>query len=117
MEAIIVKLGKEGHSSSQIGVILRDQHGIPLAKPIVGKSVSQVLKEAGLAPPMPEDLQALVKEAAALHVLLERSRGDLHNRRALQITETKIHRLSRYYKRRGVLPPEWKYDVKAVSLV
>ncbi len=116
VEAIIVKLGKEGHSTSSIGVILRDQHGVPLAKPIVGKSIAQVLKEAGITPPIPEDLDQLLKKASRLHVHLEKNKGDLHNKRATQVIEAKIHRLARYYKRKGMLPPDWKFDVKAASL-
>jgi len=117
VEALIIKLGKEGHSASSIGVILRDQHGIPLARTIIGKSVSQVLKEANLSPPLPEDLERLLTKATHLRVHLEKNRGDLHNKRSLQITEARIHRLTRYYKDKGVLPPDWKYEVKAASLV
>ncbi|MEM2455020.1 MAG: 30S ribosomal protein S15, partial [Candidatus Bathyarchaeia archaeon] len=32
--ALVVKLAKEGNSPSKIGVILRDQYGIPLIKSI-----------------------------------------------------------------------------------
>jgi len=117
VEALIVKLGKEGHSASSIGVILRDQHGIPLANTIIGKPVSQVLKEANLSPPLPEDLERLLRSATHLRVHLEKNRGDLYNKRALQITEARIHKLTRYYKDKGVLPPDWKYEVKAASLV
>lgn len=116
VEAIIVKLGKEGHSTSSIGVILRDQHGIPLAKPIVGKSISEVLKDAGLTPSIPEDLERLLRKVTRLHVHLDKNKGDLHNKRATQVIEARIHRLAKYYKRKGVLPPDWKFDVKAASL-
>lgn len=117
MEAIVVKLAKEGYNPSKIGTVLRDQHGIPLTKPIAGRTISQILKDAGLAPSLPEDLETLLKKAARLHVHLERNKKDLHNKRALQLIEAKIHKLSRYYKHRGILPPDWKYDVKAASLI
>ena len=109
VEAFVIKLAKEGHPPSRIGVLLRDQYGIPLAKHILGKSVSQILREQGLAPSLPEDLENLLKKATNLHAHLEKNRKDLHNKRALQITEAKIYRLARYYKRTGVLPPDWKY--------
>ncbi len=32
IEKLIVELGKSGHSSEKIGLILRDQHGIPKVK-------------------------------------------------------------------------------------
>jgi len=30
--------------------------------------------------------------------------------------EAKIYKLSRYYKREGVLPSDWKYTPKAIAL-
>ena len=112
VESIVTKLAKEGHNSSKIGIILRDQYGIPLAKPIVGKTISQILKDARLPPDIPEDLNALLGKASRLHVHLEKNKKDLHNKRAIQIIEARIYRLMRYYKSRGVLPLDWKYAVK-----
>jgi len=117
VEALVVKLGKEGHPPSKIGTILRDQHGIPLTKPIIGKTISRILKEAELAPSLPEDLETLLRKAASLHVHLEKNKRDLGNKHALQIIEAKIHKLARYYKRKGLLPPDWRYEAKAASLI
>lgn len=116
VEALIVKLGKEGHSPSRIGTILRDQHSIPLAKPIIGKRILTVLRENGLGPSMPEDLASLMKKAESLGLHLDRNNTDLYNRRALQLIEAKIHKLSRWYKRVGVLPKGWKYEPKIASI-
>ncbi|MCK4474683.1 30S ribosomal protein S15 [Candidatus Bathyarchaeota archaeon] len=117
VEALVIKLAKEGHPASRIGIILRDSYAIPLVKPITGKKITQILKEAGLAPAIPEDLGDLMKKAASLTAHLERNRKDIHNKRALQVTEARIYKLSRYYKREGVLPPNWKYAPKITSLV
>ena len=117
VEALVIRLTKEGHPPSKIGIILRDQHGIPLTKPITGKSISQILKERELVPSLPEDLETLMRKATRLHVHLDKNKADLTNKRALQIIEAKIYKLARYYKRQGVLPPEWKYEAKAVSFV
>jgi len=117
VDALVIKLAKEGHAPSKIGTILRDQHGIPLTKPFTGKNVTQILKEAGLAPSLPEDLEALLKKAARLRVHLEKNKKDLHNNRSLQIIEARIHKLSRYYKREGTLPSDWKYKAKSVALI
>ena len=114
---MIIKLTKEGHPPSKIGTILRDQHGIPLTKPITGKKITQVLKEAKLAPSLPEDFKNLLGKATRLRVHFEKNKKDLHNKRALQLVEAKIYRLMKYYKREGLLPPDWKYDAKAVSFV
>lgn len=117
MEALVIRLAKEGHPPSKIGIILRDQHGIPLTKPITGKSISQILKERELAPSIPEDLETLMRKATSLHVHLDKNKADLHNKRALQIIEAKIYKLARYYKRKGVLAPNWKYEAKATPLI
>jgi small subunit ribosomal protein S15 len=116
VEALVIKLAKEGNPPSRIGTILRDQYAIPLVKPITGKTITKILKNAGLAPAMPEDLAEMLKKAESLATHLERNRKDLHNKRALQILEAKIHKLSRYYKREGVLPPNWKYEPKIASI-
>ena len=111
-----MKLAKEGHPPSKIGIILRDQHGIPLAKPITGKSVTQILKERKMFSSLPEDLENLLRKATRLHVHFDKNKADLHNKRALQIVEAKIYKLSRYYKRGGVLPSDWKSTPKAIAL-
>ncbi|MEM2098937.1 MAG: 30S ribosomal protein S15 [Candidatus Bathyarchaeia archaeon] len=116
VEAFIIKLAKEGHSPSEIGTILRDQYAIPLAKSITGKSVSETLRAAGLLSSMPEDLLNLIKKAQSLTAHMEKHKKDLHNKRSLQNIEARIHKLSRYYKREGVLPRNWKYEAKIASV-
>ncbi len=117
LEAIIVKLAKEGHSPSKIGTILRDQHGIPLTKPIASRTITQIMKDAGLAPAMPEDLGNLLNKAKRLSVHLDKNKKDAFNKRSLQQVEAKIHKLAKYYKREGILPENWKYETKTASLV
>lgn len=116
VEALIVKLAKEGNSPSRIGTILRDQYAVPLAKPVIGKRIMKVLEENQLAPSMPEDLASLIKKAESLGLHLEKYRSDLYNKRAMQLIEAKIHKLSRYYKHKGILPSNWKYEAKIASL-
>ncbi|MDH5460135.1 MAG: 30S ribosomal protein S15 [Candidatus Bathyarchaeota archaeon] len=116
VEALVIKLAKEGHPPSRIGTILRDQYTIPLVKPITGKTITQTLKEAELALAIPEDLGNLLRKAASLIAHLEKNNKDLHNKRALQLVEAKIHKLARYYKREGVLPQNWKYEPKIATI-
>ncbi len=116
VEAFIIKLSKEGHNYSSIGTVLRDQYAIPLSKPITGKSVSQILKDANLAPAMPEDLGNLMKKAQRMAVHMEKNKKDAHNKRNMVMIEAKIHKLSRYYKRKGVLQKNWKYVAKIASI-
>ncbi len=116
VEALVIKLAKEGHSPSKIGTILRDQYSVPLVKPIMGKTVTQILKDAELAPSLPEDLENLLEKARRLYVHLEKNKKDQPNKRALQLVESKIYKLSRYYKREGILPPDWRYEAKTASI-
>jgi small subunit ribosomal protein S15 len=116
VEALIMRLSKEGQPPSKIGTIIRDQYGVPLVKPITGKSVTQVLKERGVVSTYPEDLENLLRKAMRLHVHYDKNKADLHNKRSLQIVEAKIYKLSRYYKREGVLAADWKYSPKAIAL-
>ncbi len=116
VEGLIIKLAKGGNPPSRIGTILRDQYSIPLAKPITGKPMKQVLKEADLSLAVPEDLGNLLKKAQSLAVHLDKNKTDLVNKRSLQVLEAKIHKLSRYYKRKGELPANWKYEPKIASV-
>jgi small subunit ribosomal protein S15 len=116
VEALIVKLAKEGNSASRIGTILRDQYSVPLSKPITGKRVLKIMKENKLAPAFPEDLASLLKKAESLALHLEKNRTDLYNRRALQLIEAKIHKLSRFYKKEGIVTASWKYEPKIASI-
>jgi small subunit ribosomal protein S15 len=116
IDSFIIKLAKEGHSQSSIGTILRDQYAIPLVKPITGKSISETLKAANLAPTMPEDFANLMKKAQGLAVHMDKNKKDLHNKRNMQIIEARIHKLSRYYKRKGLIDKKFKYAAKIASV-
>ena len=114
---MVIKMSKEGKSNSVIGVILRDQYGIPSVKTICGKTILQILKEEKLAPKWPEDLMNLFKKAVKLRKHLEQNRMDKHNRRSLQLTESKIRRLVKYYKKTGTVAKDWYYKPEQVALL
>jgi small subunit ribosomal protein S15 len=116
VEALIAKLAKEGNSPSLIGAILRDKHGVPLVKPVTGKTVSQLARASGQNPKVPEDLNNLFGRAQRLRKHMEKNRKDYHNKRSLATVESKIHRLVKYYKARGRLEPEWEYKPMAASV-
>ena len=108
----IVKLAKKGSSPSQIGVTLRDSHGIPQVKSITGSKILRILKKNGLAPQIPEDLYHLIKKAVNIRKHLERGRQDKDAKFRLILTESRIHRLARYYRNVKSLPPTWRYQSK-----
>ena len=62
-------------------------------------------------------MQSLIKKAIRLRKHLEAHRKDLHNKRALQLTESKIWRLQKYYKRKGVLPADWEYKPETAEFL
>jgi small subunit ribosomal protein S15 len=113
---LVIKLAREGNNPSMIGVILRDRYGIPLVKPITGETISEILADANLAAKMPEDLEALLKKANRLRKHLEKNKVDYANKRALALIESKIHRLVKFYKGKGVLPADWKYKPMVASV-
>ncbi|KAH9647519.1 40S ribosomal protein S13-2 [Citrus sinensis] len=102
VEDNICKFAKKGLTPSQIGVILRDSHGIAQVKSVTG---SKILR---LAPEIPEDLYHLIKKAVAIRKHLERNRKDKDSKFRLILVESRIHRLARYYKKTKKLPPVWK---------
>lgn len=59
------KYAKKGLTPSQIGVVLRDSFGIPQVKAVTGSKILRILKVAGLAPELPEDLYHLIKKVSA----------------------------------------------------
>jgi small subunit ribosomal protein S15 len=109
VEELVVSYAKSGMTPSMIGVVLRDQHGIPLVKAVAGKSVTKILEERGLLPEIPEDLMHLIERARRMHVHLQQHRSDRYNRHKLQLLEAKIHRLVKYYKRVGKLPKDFQF--------
>jgi len=116
IEELIVKIAADGNTSAMIGLILRDQHGIPNVKLATGKSVTQILKEKGIMSKLPEDMGALLKKVISLNSYLKHNPRDLHNTRNLHLLEAKIRRLERYYKNKGVIPDTWKYSLDRAEL-
>ena len=99
----------------QIGVILRDSHGIAQVAHVTGSKILRILKKAGLAPEIPEDLYCLIKKAVQVRKHLDKFRQDKDAKFRLILIESRIHRTSRYYKSVKALPPNWKYESSTAS--
>ena len=117
IEELIVKMAKDGLTSAKIGLVLRDQHGVPNVKLATGKTITEIMKEKGVASALPEDISNLMRRAIALNVHVRENQGDVANKRGLQLIESKIRRLEHYYKDNGVLPANWKYSLKTAELM
>jgi|TARA_Y100000310_G_C20268041_1_gene616670 small subunit ribosomal protein S15 len=110
MELIIAKLAKEGKIASEIGIILRDTYGIPDARLLLKEKLSSAIKKANLAPEVPDDLTSLIRRSVAIRKHIESNKKDQTAKRGLILTESKIKRLTKHYKREGKLESDWKYD-------
>lgn len=117
IELIVAKLAKEGKSMSEIGIIMRDTYGIPSLKQVAGKKVKAILDEKGVKHELPEDLISLIKRSLAIRKHIESNKQDQTAKRGLQLTDSKIGRLAKYYKANGKISADWKYDPKNVRFV
>lgn len=115
-ELLVVKYAKEDKKPSQIGMLLRDQYGIPDIKLVTGKSINQILEEKNLKHELPEDFLALIKKSVLIKKHLEENRKDMPAKRGLQLTDSKIRRLAKFYKREGVLDPKWRYNAEQFKM-
>lgn len=109
-------MAKDGLTPSQIGVKLRDEYQVPLIEPILGKGIVEVLQESGMKPALPEDLDRLLKRAKNLQAHIKAHPADHRNVRSLELVEAKMYRLSKYYRRVGLLPSSWKYSTVVAQL-
>ncbi|MFH1786135.1 MAG: 30S ribosomal protein S15 [archaeon] len=110
-------LYKKGYSPSKIGIELRDKHGIPSVKRATGNKLHAVLKSEGISPETPEDLVNLIRRATVVSQHLSTNKKDNVSRRGLQLTESKIRRIVKYYKSTGRLPKSWEYDLSKSKLL
>lgn len=117
IEALVVSLGKAGLSASQIGIQLRDMHGIPDVKLATGKKIGKILAEHNAAQELPDDLIALVKREVTILKHNEKHKHDRVGKRGQQLTESKIQRLAAYYKKTGKLPEDWKFNLEKAKLI
>ena len=116
IEMLIVKFAKENKTSSEIGMILRDVYGVPDIKAITKKSITKILKEKDLTSELPEDLIAIMRKLIAVKQHVANNKQDMSAKRGYQLTEAKIKRLIKYYKRVGRIPVKWKYDVTKLKM-
>ena len=118
IESLVIKYAKEGMSTSQIGIVLRDKHAVPNVRLVLGKRIGAVLAENDLGGSYPEDLMNLMRQAVAIiNHLGSGNHKDIHNKRALEITEAKIRRLASYYIAEKRLPSDWRYKRDELRLM
>ena len=70
-----------------------------------------------MKPEIPDDLMALMRRAINVNIHMLENKKDMANNRNLQLIESKIRRLVKYYKREEVLPQTWEYSLKNAELL
>lgn len=113
----ILELRGQGRASSEIGLVLRDSYGVPDVKLATGQKITPILREKKVGPKVPEDLQNLIIRALGLKKHLDLNPKDVHNKRALQLIESKIRRLVKYYKNKGSVPEDWVYNLRTAEML
>ena len=110
VEKLVLKYKKSGMSQSEIGIILRDQFGVGDVKAVTGKRIGKILNENELVGEIPEDLLNLIRRMVALRSHLDKNKKDMTAKRGLLLTDSKIRRLTKYYKSTKKLPSSWKLN-------
>lgn len=93
LKKIILELS-EKHAPSQIGIILRDQYGIPTTK-IFGKKLKAYMKELGID--RNEDLENAEKKVANLKEHLKNNITDRSAKHKLQHAQSRLNITKKYF--------------------
>ena len=114
---LIADYAKQGMHHAAIGQKLRDEHSIPYIKHYFGKRLHVVLEEEKVAGEYPQDFMDLLKRAVKIRRHLAKNKNDKHNTTSLRRVESKIWRMTKYYKMTGAIPEDWKYDPEKAALI
>lgn len=117
VERLVVKFRKEGKDASEIGMILRDQYGIPSVRSATEKTIMQILEENNMLLQIPEDLLSLLKKAVNLRDHMGKNKKDYTSKHGLELLESKIRRLIKYYVRNKKLPADFRYEPEKAKLL
>ena len=116
VEKLVVKYAKAGRTSSEIGLILRDVHGVNSVKALTSKNITQLLQENHLHKELPDDMIALIRRLISIRQHLEKNKHDQTAKRGLGLTLSKINRLIKYYHHHEKLPVGWKLDMNRLKM-
>lgn len=93
LKKVILELS-EKYAPSQIGIILRDQYGIPTTK-IFGKKLKAYLKELGIE--RNEDLENAEKKVDRMKEHLKNNITDRRAKHRLQKAQSRLNITKKYY--------------------
>jgi small subunit ribosomal protein S15 len=116
VEEKVMELARAGNPPAKVGLLMRDQYGVPNVRQITGQKLTKHLASKGVRTELPEDLSSLLRRAVKLNSLLEGHPRDRSNKRRFQLLESKIRRLEKYYRREGRLPAGWRYSLESAAV-
>lgn len=90
IEKLIVDLGKSGNNMAKIGLILRDEYGIPKVKTI-GKKIKKILDENKVKYDTEKDIISKRSEMIKLHI--GKNKHDYKAKRAFTKKLWQLHKL------------------------
>ena len=93
LKKVILELS-ETYAPSQIGIILRDQYGIPTTK-IFGKKLKEYLTELGID--RNEDLENASKKVDGIKEHLKNNVTDKHAKHKLQHAQSRLNIIKKYF--------------------
>src|SRR5207249_11586297 len=80
VDALVLKLSKEGNTPSLRGQILRHRYGIPLVSQVAGRRLEKIIPQESRTK-LPEDLENFLRKATSATRHLEKNRKDYRNNR------------------------------------
>jgi len=95
LKKIIAELSKK-YPASQIGIILRDQYGVPTTR-LYGKKLKMYLEELGIN--SNEDLQSAEKKVERLKEHLKDNITDRKAKHKLQKAQSHLNKTQRYFSK------------------
>ncbi|MFH1586262.1 MAG: 30S ribosomal protein S15 [Candidatus Diapherotrites archaeon] len=117
IEEVVVNLANAGHTASEIGMMLRDQYGVPKTKQITGRTIEDILAEHSLLPDVPRDLLNLIRKSVVLQKHMADNHHDYTAKRGYILAVSKIRKLASYYISKGKLPKGWRYTPEEAALL
>ncbi len=110
VEELVVELYKKGNKPDDIGRILKEKYKIYDVREITGKKISKILREKGIEL-FPTDLENVIKKLKRLKEHYAQHKHDYKAKRAIAILEARARILSEYYKRKKILPQDFKLKI------
>ena len=117
VEDLIADLANQGLTPAQIGMSLRDQHGVKNVKKLLGVNLEKVLEKKGMQGDMPRDLLNLISRSVVLQRHMHANKKDMTAKRGYQLAVSRIRKLTNYCIKNKKLDKDWRYTPEAAELL